>query len=89
MKGSRALCIDEHMQAHQPRSTSRALQNSAAFPISPLSFIKKKPKPLGTEFKSAARSATGVLLWLQIKEVKKRMQQLPLVRLLGANAACA
>jgi hypothetical protein len=79
---SRALCIDESMSAFQPRSSKLG-------GLPHLSFIKRKPRPLGTEFKSAADGVSGVLLWLEIQEGKKAMQTKPLVSKLGSNAACA
>jgi hypothetical protein len=40
-----------------------------------LSFIQRKPRPLGTEFKSAADAVTGVMLWLEIQQGKAAMQK--------------
>ena len=38
-----------------------------------LSFIKRKPKPLGAEFKSAYDGSTGICLFLETQEGKVRM----------------
>jgi hypothetical protein len=77
------------MQAHKPRLTSRALRNSAEFRI--FYFYQKKVEAAsdGVQERRGSDGATGVLFWLEIQEGKKSMQKLPLVGLLGANAACA
>ena len=82
IKRTRAICIDESMSAYQPRSTKLG-------GLPHLSFIKRKPRPLGTEFKSAADGVTGVMLWLEIQEGKSGMKSKAFVGSLGANAACA
>lgn len=79
---SRALCIDESMSGYQPRASKLG-------GLPHLSFIKRKPRPLGTEFKCAADGASGVMLWLEIQEGKAKMKGKALVGSLGANAACA
>ena len=38
-----------------------------------LSFIKRKPKPLGAEFKSVCDGSTGICLFLETQEGKVRM----------------
>jgi hypothetical protein len=38
-----------------------------------LSFIKRKPKPLGAEFKSVCDGSTGICLFLETQEGKARM----------------
>ena len=53
-----------------------------------ISFIKRKPKPLGTEFKVFVDSITNVMCWLEIQEGKKRMKRKPYFRRLGATASC-
>lgn len=82
IKKSRAICIDESMSAFQPRASKLG-------GLPHLSFIKRKPRPLGTEFKCAADGPSGVMLWLEIQEGKARMKGKALVGTLGANAACA
>jgi hypothetical protein len=56
-----------------------------------LSFIKRKPRPLGTEFKAAACGESRLMLHLEIQEGKGPMSKKPLVGAseLGSNAACA
>jgi hypothetical protein len=82
IKKSRAICIDESMSAFQPRASKLG-------GLPHLSFIKRKPRPLGTEFKCAADGPSGVMLWLEIQEGKAAMKGKALVGTLGANAACA
>lgn len=57
------LVLDESMSANRPcKDKTGGLPN--------LSFIARKPKPLGTKFKSVADAATGVVLHLEIQECK-------------------
>lgn len=70
------------MSAYQPRSTKLG-------DLPHLSFIKRKPRSLGTEFKSSADGVTGIMLWLEIQEGNSRMKSRAFVGALGANAACA
>jgi len=73
---------DESMSEWQPRSTALGgLPN--------LSFIKRKPKPLGTEFKNICDAAHGMMLYLEIQEGKVRMREKPFSKELGGNAGCA
>jgi len=76
------LTIDELMIAFQPRTTK-----TGGLPH--LSFIKRKPRPLGTEMKCAACGRSGVMLYIEIQEGKDRMRSMPFVGVLKANAACA
>ena len=39
-----------------------------------ISFIKRKPEPLGTEFKNIVDGLTVQILWLEIQEGKDRMK---------------
>ena len=52
-----------------------------------MSFIARKPKPLGTEFKNLVDGVTGALLWLEIQEGKERMRRKEYQEL-GSTAAC-
>lgn len=54
------LVFDESMSNFQPRtSQTGGLPN--------LSFIKRKPKPLGTEFKVVVDGASGMMVSLEIQ----------------------
>jgi hypothetical protein len=54
-----------------------------------ISFIKRKPKPLGTEFKDIACGITGIILHLEIQEGKLPMRTKEFFNTLGSTAACA
>jgi hypothetical protein len=59
---------DESMSAYQPRVTKcGGLPN--------ISFIKRKPKPLGTEFKTLVDAVTGVMTCTEIQQGKQGMQE--------------
>jgi len=53
-----------------------------------LSFVARKPEPLGTEFKNIVDGMTGAMLWLEIQEGKERMRQREYTQDLGGTAAC-
>lgn len=73
---------DESMSAFKPRKSKLGgLPN--------ISFIKRKPKPLGTEFKSVAEGRFGIMVYLEIQEGMLRMRQKAFCKELGANGACA
>ena len=73
---------DEAMCAFKPRTTKTGgLPN--------ISFIKRKPKPLGTEYKNICCGITGIVLHLEIQEGKNSMKTKPFFNRLGATAACA
>ena len=79
---SNVIVPDESMIAWEPQTTKTGgLPN--------ISYIKRKPKPLGTELKDVADGRSGLLVWLEIQEGKTRMGGKPYVKALGANAACA
>eukprot|EP00873_Tetraselmis_striata_P008512 jgi/Tetstr1/428776/TSEL_018764.t1 len=61
------ITFDEAMGAYQPRST-----NTGGLPN--ISFIKRKPKPLGTEGKTACDCATGVMIHFEIQEGRDAMK---------------
>ena len=54
---------DETMSAHKPRTTAKGK-------LPHISFIKRKPEPLGTELKSIACSETKIMLGLEIQRGK-------------------
>ena len=53
-----------------------------------LSFVARKPEPLGTELKNLVDGMTGAMLWLEIQEGKDRMRQRDYSQDLGGTAAC-
>ena len=67
MYASSTAVLDKSMSAFIPRTTkSGNLPN--------LSFIKRKPEPLGTEFKVAMDGLTGKSLFLKIQEGKSKIK---------------
>ena len=75
------LVLDESMSNFQPRTTKSSL-----LPF--LSFIFRKPKPLGVEYKSAACTKTKMGLFLEIQRGKKPMRKLRFFTDVGITAAC-
>ena len=71
------------MSAFRPRTTARGgLPN--------ISFVKRKPKPMGTELRCAADGRHGLMLFLKIQEGKDSMRRAPFRNEMGAGAAsCA
>ncbi len=64
LKCSKWLSVDESMSAWRPRTTvTGGLPN--------LSFVARKPEPLGTEFKNSACPILGVIRHLEIQRGKK------------------
>ena len=62
-----ALVVDESMSEW----TGKAGKDATSWGGLPhLSFIKRKPKPLGTEFKTTCCGATGVMIFMEIQEGK-------------------
>ena len=53
-----------------------------------LSYIFRKPEPLGTEFKNVACYVTGALLFIEVKRGKEGMKDICYQQELGATAAC-
>jgi hypothetical protein len=73
--------FDESMSSYQPRKDKLGgLPN--------ISFIERKPKPMGTEFKTACDSETCVMTFMEIQEGKERMQRARHAQLPGVTAAC-
>ena len=53
-----------------------------------ISYIIRKPEPLGTEYKNICCPITGVMTFMEIQRGKAGMSQMRLQRELGATAAC-
>ncbi|KAL3913371.1 MAG: hypothetical protein SGARI_000690, partial [Bacillariaceae sp.] len=76
------LVLDEAMCNFQPRTTKSSL-----LPF--LSFIFRKPKPLGVEYKVIACTKTGITLGLEIQRGKIPMKKLRFFPEVGSTAACS
>ena len=63
---SRIKVLDESMSAWRPRK-----DKTGGLPN--ISFIKRKPEPLGTEFKTVACGVSGIMLYMEIQRGKKEM----------------
>jgi len=74
--------LDETMSAWSPTTTKHA-----GLPF--LSFIMRKPEPLGTEFKTVADAVTGIFLYLELQEGKDPMRSKPHSRKLGGTGGCS
>ncbi len=74
---SRWKIMDELMSAFKPRSDTGGLPN--------LTFIIRKPEPLGTEMKCVACPETGIMLGLEIQWGKTEMKKLELHKKLGVT----
>eukprot|EP00873_Tetraselmis_striata_P002117 jgi/Tetstr1/422381/TSEL_013221.t1 len=75
------ITFDEAMSAYQPRSTKTGgLPN--------ISFIKRKPEPLGTEGETACDCATGVMIHFEIHEGGDAMRLKEHGPELGVTAPC-
>jgi hypothetical protein len=53
-----------------------------------LSFIKRKPQPLGTELKSVCEGTFGMCVHIEIQKGKVRMAQKQWARTYGATTGC-
>jgi hypothetical protein len=53
-----------------------------------LSFIKRKPQPLGTELKSLCEGTMGMCLYIEIQKGKVRMARKRWVHTFGATTGC-
>jgi hypothetical protein len=78
---SKEKTVDETMSPFMPQTTKRG-------GLPHLSFVKRKPKPLGSEFKTVACAKTGVMLHLEIQRGKEPMKHCKFVNELAATAAC-
>jgi hypothetical protein len=65
-RAGRVLTMDELMAAFRPRTSKRG-------GLPHLSFIMRKPKPLGTVFKCVADGSTGIMLFLELQKGAERM----------------
>ena len=73
--------LDELMSAIRPRT-------KATGDLPHLSFILRKPEPLGTEFKCVACAETGVLLFVEVQRGKRGMLESKFQKEFGATSAC-
>jgi hypothetical protein len=73
--------MDESMSSFRP-------QTSKTGNLPNLSYILRKPKPLGTEFKNIVCGTTRIMLALEIQEGKFPMREKQHCARLGATAAC-
>jgi len=81
IKCSRWICADESMCAWRPRTTALGgLPN--------ISFVVRKPEPLGTEFKTTACPITGVMRHLEIQRGKEGMKNSQFNAQVGATTGC-
>ena len=77
--------FDETMSAFRPRTTARGN-------LPHLSCIKRKPKPLGTEYKVTADTATEIFLHLEIQRGKIAMKDPKFAEygdVFGGTVACS
>lgn len=73
--------LDESMSSWRPRTTATGgLPN--------ISFILRKPEPLGTELKTVCCAKTGVMTYMEIMRGAKGMKEMPLQKELDGTAAC-
>ena len=82
------LCLAGH-PAPRPSSqntTLRACSGGAGLPN--MSFVLRKPEPLGTEMKCVCDGDTGVMLYLEIQKGKEPMRAAPFAKELGVCGAC-
>ena len=73
---------DESMSQWAPRT-------SAYGGLPTISFVKRKPRPLGTELKDVVDGVHRVLLFLEIQEGKEQMKTKKYFSEVGATSACA
>ena len=80
---SLVIVLDESMSSFQPRTTKTSL-------LPHLSFIFRKPKPLGTEYKVAADGDSRLIGYLEIQKGATTMRSAPFfIDGIGATAACS
>jgi hypothetical protein len=74
--------LDESMSAYRPRTSKYGgLPN--------ISYIIRKPEPLGTEFKTSVCPTLNIMTYMEVCEGKEGMKTKPFHRTLGATTACA
>ena len=83
MTFSSVYVVDESMSAWAPKTTARGgLPN--------ISYIARKPKPLGTEFKVIADATTGCFVGIEVQRGKDSMlEQKYVKKIKGKTTACA
>eukprot|EP00978_Attheya_sp_CCMP212_P033928 scaffold139680_cov35-Attheya_sp.AAC.1 len=79
---SRKKLFDEWISAFRPQSRKNGN-------LPHLSFIKRKPEPLGTEFKNAACSETGIFIHLELQRGKDPMKKLEFFSAHKSCCACS
>ena len=73
--------LDESMSAWKPRADKLGgLPN--------ISFVMRKPKPLGTEFKASVDADIGIMIYMEIQEGKDPMRGKEHAPELGVTSAC-
>lgn len=79
---SRVKTLDESMSAFRPQTTKTGnLPN--------ISFILRKPEPLGTELKTvASKGSNGPIIWAEVQEGKTGMKNKQHYSTYGATCAC-
>lgn len=77
---SRIKTFDESMSGWKPRTTKFG-------GLPHISWILRKPVPLGTEFKNACCTATGIMLHMEVQRGKEGMKRFHDQRA-GATSAC-
>jgi hypothetical protein len=77
--------LDESMSAFRPRTTKKG---SYLGGLPHISFILRKPEPLGTEFKVICCATTGVFLHIEIQRGKIPRNEMKYSKKFGATAAC-
>ena len=79
---SRVKTLDESMSAFKPQTTKTGnLPN--------ISYIMRKPEPLGTELKTVASvESNGPMIYAEIQEGKLGMRNKPFFNSYGATCAC-
>ena len=76
-------CIDESMSPFRPRQSKTAN-------LPHISYILRKPKPLGTEYKTTGCAESGIMLKLEIQRGKVRLltlnQSIHIIFIISINA---
>lgn len=80
IKRSTYYCVDETMSAYSPQTTKTGT-------LPHLSYIQRKPEPLGTELRSCCEGHSGIMVNVELQEGKDAMQKREFVKAYGANAA--
>ena len=77
---SKLLVPDEAMSAFRPRTTSSSV-------LDHISYVDRKPKPMGTEFKCVCDGRSGLMIYLEIQEGSTAMKGKAFRDELGAASA--